>query len=128
MVGRLPTQGSGHVVATSQQPWRGRQPQPLDPESWVDRLRSYVVLDQVVRDQRLFLAVRGPADSAVLETFTVGDQYRPGAYRLAVDSGGQRYTLATANGIVLERGTVGDSVGARLGFKWVPTSEALGAG
>ena len=105
-----------------------RPRQLLDPESWVDLLRSYVVLDQVVRDQRLFLDLPRPADSAVLGTLTVGDHYRPGAYRLTVDSGGQRYTLATVKGIVLERGTVGDSVGARLGFKWVPTSEALGAG
>jgi len=27
----------------------------LDPQSWVDLLESYVVLDQVVRDQRLYL-------------------------------------------------------------------------
>src|SRR3989449_11506126 len=36
----------------------------LDPEAWVDLLRSYAVLDQVVRDQRLFLAARRPACAA----------------------------------------------------------------
>ncbi len=100
----------------------------LEPEAWVDLLQSYVVLDQVVRDQRLFLRVPLPADTAALATFGIAERYRPGTYRLTVDSAGQRYTLASAEGVTLERGLVGDSVGARLGFQWAPSREALPAG
>ena len=105
-----------------------RSGQLLEPEAWVDLLRSYIVLDQVVREQRLFLTVRPLADSVALATFGVADHYRPGKYRLTVDSTGQRYTLADGEGVALEHGVVGDSVGARLGFLWVPTRDALGAG
>jgi len=110
---------------TDQGPIRSRQ--LLDPESWVDLLRSYVVLDHVVRDQRLFLTPGSPADTAVLGTLGVGEDYRPGAYRLSVDSGGH-YVLTTAAGVALERGVVGDSIGARLGWTWVPPRELLGTG
>ena len=105
-----------------------RTGQLLDPEAWVDLLRSYVVLDQVVRDQRLFLEVRPAADSTALADLNVAPQYRPGAYRLTVDSAAQHYTLTTSDGSELERGAVGDSIGARLGFLWAPTGEELGAG
>jgi tyrosine-protein kinase Etk/Wzc len=99
----------------------------LDSDAWVDLLRSYVVLDQVVRDERLFLSVRRPTATTALAMFALAKQYRPGAYRLSVDSAGQRYTLATTDGVELERGAVGDSIGARLGFLWVPTREGLEA-
>jgi tyrosine-protein kinase Etk/Wzc len=99
----------------------------LDSQAWVDLLRSYVVLDQVVRDERLFLGVRRPTDASALRTFALAERYRAGAYRLRVDSAGQRYTLATTDGVELERGSVGDSIGARRGFLWVPTPVALGA-
>jgi polysaccharide biosynthesis transport protein len=97
-----------------------RPGQLLDPESWVDLLKSYVVLDQVVRDERLFLEPRSVADALVLEAFRVGDQYRPGAYRFSVDRSGQGYSLTTGDGIELERGKLGDSVGTRIGFQWAP--------
>jgi capsular exopolysaccharide synthesis family protein len=100
--------------------------QLLDRESWVDLLRSFAVLDYVVRSQRLFLTAL-PSDSTALATFSVAEHYRPGEYQVTVDSAG-RYTLADATGRTLERGAVGDSIGARLGFAWVPTREALGPG
>ena len=100
----------------------------LEPEAWVDLLQSYVVLDQVVRDQRLFLRVLVPADKAVLATLRVAERYRPGVFRLTVDSVGQSYTLANADGVTLERGAVGDSIGARLGLLWAPKREQLPPG
>ncbi len=105
-----------------------RPGQLLDPDAWVDLLRSYVVLDRVIHDQRVFLTVPRAADSAALATFGVAERYRPGAYRLRLDSAGQRYTLVGRDGTEFERGVVGDSIGARLGFVWVPAREALGGG
>src|SRR6266545_3432440 len=45
-----------------------RPGQLLDPEAWVDLLKSYVVLDQVVRDERLFVEPGSIGDARVLAT------------------------------------------------------------
>jgi succinoglycan biosynthesis transport protein ExoP len=122
------------IDATERERWgqgqdRGpiRQGQLLDPQAWVDLLKSYVVLDYVVRDQRLFVSPKSRADDGLLATLQVTGQYRPGAYRLKVDPDRRTYTLATADGQVVERGTVGDSIGTRLGFAWAPTANTLPA-
>lgn len=106
-----------------------RSGQLLDTEAWVELLRSYVVLDWVVRDQRLFVTPKSPADTAALAAFRVADQYRPGQYRMSLDPDGQTYTLSAVEngGSVLEHGAVGDSVGRKLGFAWAPAPGTLPA-
>jgi len=86
------------------------------------------VLDQVVRDQRLFVAPKAREDAPLFETFRVAEQYRPGVYRLALDGSGKTFTLSTDKGVEVERGAVGDSIGARLGFTWVPPAGSVPAG
>src|SRR5439155_11389728 len=61
------------IDATERERWgqgqdRGpiRQGQLLDPQAWVDLLKSYVVLDQVVRDQRLFVSPESRADEPLV--------------------------------------------------------------
>jgi polysaccharide biosynthesis transport protein len=105
-----------------------RQGALLDADAWVELLRSYIVLDQVVRDLRLYLEVKTPGDRAAFAGFRVADAFRPGEYRLTVNVGGGEYTLYSAEGAELERGTVGDSVGSRLGFRWVPAPGSLAPG
>src|SRR5947208_6517294 len=105
-----------------------RPGQLLDAESWVDLLRSYVVLDQVVRDQRLFVGTAAPADTQAIDKIRVADQYQPGAYRLSVDRSAQGYTLSTADGVELERGSFGDSVGTRYGLRWAPDASTVPPG
>jgi capsular exopolysaccharide synthesis family protein len=100
----------------------------LDADAWVELLRSYVVLDQVVRDLRLYLEVKGPGDRAGFASFGVNDDFRPGDYRLSVSPSGREYTLSSAGGITLERGSVGDSVGGRFGFRWVLAAGTFAAG
>ena len=100
--------------------------QLFQSDAWVDLLKSYAVLDEVVRDQRLFFGLKRPEDAPAFATFQLAEQYRPGVYRLAVDEPGRSYSLSTVDGMVFERGAVGDSVGRRLGFRWVPN--ALPAG
>ena len=100
-----------------------RSGQVLDPQSWIDLLRSYAVLDHVARDQRLYLQIPNGPDPA-LRTLNVADQFRPGDYRLTTD-GARGYALAKLDGTVLERGTVGDSIGRGLGFLWAPTADSL---
>src|SRR5712691_6110285 len=105
-----------------------RQGALLDADAWVELLRSYIVLDQVVRDLHLYLEVKRPVDRSSFAGFGVSDIFRRGKYRLSVSADGRGYTLASADGVDLERGTVGDSVGSRLGFRWVPAPGSLAPG
>ena len=99
--------------------------QLLETYAWVDLMRSYVVLDQVARDLRLYLWAP-PGD--LFASFATADEFRGGHYRLVVDRAGQTYRLLGQKGVELEHGTVGDSVGRALGFLWAPPANALAAG
>ena len=93
---------------------------------WLDLIRSHVVLNDVVREARLYLAPKSRADSAALATLTVFGDVRPGTYRLEVDQTGQHFTLRdVAENAVLQQGSVGDSVGGLLGLAWVPPAGTL---
>src|SRR5947207_2789163 len=103
--------------------WSGQLP---ISSGWIDLLQSYAVLDDVVRELQLYVTPVEPRDSDALRGFGIKDAVLPGTYRLEVDSLGQRFTL-TAHGRegVVQEGSVGDSVGAAIGFVWVPTAKAL---
>ena len=98
--------------------------QLFESYAWVDLLKSYVVLDQVARDLRLYLAPERGAAGA-FAGFTVSDAYRPGRYRVVVDRTGRAFRLVGAGGKELQGGAIGDSVGAALGFRWAPTAAML---
>jgi succinoglycan biosynthesis transport protein ExoP len=100
----------------------------LDADAWVELLRSYIVLDQVVRDMHLYLGVKRPSDRPSFDGFGVSETLRPGDYRLSIGADGRGYTLASAEGVDLERGTLGDSIGNRLGFRWAPPPGSLPPG
>src|SRR5437867_3828426 len=80
-----------------------RQGALLDADAWVELLRSYIVLDQVVRDMHLYIGVKRPGDWPSFDGFGVTDTFMPGDYRLTVGSDGRGYTLASAEGVDLER-------------------------
>jgi capsular exopolysaccharide synthesis family protein len=105
-----------------------RQGGLLTSDAWIDLLRSYVVLDHVVRELRLYLELKSIEDTARFAGFGVTDTFHPGQYVLTVDGDGRNYVLSTPKGAELERGAVGDSVGSRLGFVWAPTPALLPAG
>lgn len=101
--------------------------QLFESYAWVNLLRSYVVLDEVARDLRFYLRP-APGFGAAFASFTVGQDYHPGVYRIVVDKTGSTFSLKGAAGEELQRGNVGDSIGQALGFQWAPTAEALPAG
>ena len=112
---------------------RGTTPLPgtdrlLGVEAWVDFVRSDAVLDTVVRDARLYLFPRTPADSAALVAFGLKARVVPGRYRLEVDRQARGFTVVAVGGGVVQRGAVGDSVGPALGFAWVPGKTVLNPG
>ncbi|HVH08854.1 MAG TPA: polysaccharide biosynthesis tyrosine autokinase [Gemmatimonadales bacterium] len=96
---------------------------------WLDLLRSHVVLDDVVRQQRLYLKPKGAQDTAALATLTASGDARPGRYRLVVDAAGtQVQLLDVAQETVIEQDSLGAPVGAAAGLAWVPPVGALQPG
>jgi capsular exopolysaccharide synthesis family protein len=103
-----------------------RSEQLLDQSSWSDLLRSFVVLDEVVRRERLYLTLGDARDASALRGFLLKQRFFPGQYQLRVDESGHDWTLSRA-GIVVQRGAVGDSVGLQSGFEWAPPAAELRA-
>lgn len=100
--------------------------QLLQSYAWIDLLRSFRVLDPVVKDLRLYLSVADPADTVVFRDFSLLERFRPGEYRLEIADGGRSLRLMTQEGIEVQRGVPGEPLGADAGFDWVPAPEALG--
>lgn len=98
--------------------------QLLSSTAWIDLLRSFVVLDYVVSTERLFIET---AEPGAFRGLTLQERFRPGRYRLAVSGDGRTFTLTT-DGIQVERGQVGQPVGAAVGFDWTPGRQVLQPG
>lgn len=104
-----------------------RTPELLQPEAWIDLLKSYVVLDSVVLARRLYIRYE-PADRALFTSFDVREGFRAGDYVLTVDDAGASFQLATRGGEVLATGRPGDPVAPELGFVWTPPASELRPG
>jgi polysaccharide biosynthesis transport protein len=98
----------------------------LQSSAWIDLLRSYVVLDHVVRDQRLFVETDF-ANRGVFRTFELQESFRPGRYRLEVAANGETFVL-TSQGTQIQRGRVGEAIGSQVGFNWTPGRGAMRGG
>jgi tyrosine-protein kinase Etk/Wzc len=111
----------------------GRETGPIRPDellawsSWVDLLRSFVVLDEVVRREHVFLEPANPADSTLFRVFRLKQRFMPGSYRLQVTPDGRAFVLSLSSREV-QRGTVGDSIGLVPGLEWFPSVTELRPG
>jgi polysaccharide biosynthesis transport protein len=101
-----------------------RSQELLTATSWIELLRSYVVLDDVVVQERLFLDVADPAAAPLFDGMELGERVRPGGYRLELGRNG-RYQLRAAGGEVVESGAAGDPIGTSIGLRWHPTAAQL---
>lgn len=114
-------QGTG-VEGQSRGPIRAQE--LLKASGWQDLVRSYAIADPVVTELGLFVTTGSESDSLLFRNFKVEQAgLRAGDYRLAVT--GSRYVLTTKAGIEVETGTVGDSIGRPVGFKWQPSAAQL---
>src|SRR5688572_8142034 len=100
----------------------------IPSSSWVELLRSYAVVDPVVKRLRLNVSYREPGDSVLFRSFESLSQLRPGSYTLKLDGAGRGYTLMDARDSVLEQGVIGDTIGRAAGFAWAPEKEFLSKG
>ena len=92
----------------------------LEGRGWLELLRSYAVLDDVVLQRKLYLELDDASDSVYFKDFELGEGFVPGAYRLLSDAAGSRVAVLPIEGSPLDEASVGDSLGRTLGFKWVP--------
>jgi capsular exopolysaccharide synthesis family protein len=97
----------------------------LTATAWIELLRSYRVLSQVVAAEGLFLDVTDPTEAAIFRGLRLGEEVRPGEYRLELDRNGGNYRLLAAGGEVLESGAIGDPIGGSIGLHWNPTASEL---
>jgi len=92
----------------------------VNSTAWPDLMTSYAILDSVVLKARLYVQAVDAGDSPLFANFQLADRFRPGQYRLNVTGATHKYVLTTDRGVLVESGTVGDSIGRKLGFQWQP--------
>ena len=92
----------------------------LRSAAWLQLLTTYVVLDPVVRERKLYLSGARGEDSSLFRGFDLDSRFLPGKYDLIISEDGKRYDLKPKRQVGSEQGAIGDSVGRRLGFLWVP--------
>ena len=100
-------------------------PQLLPSTSLLVLLHSFAIVDPVVQRLRLNVSPKTPRDSVLFRDFESSEKLRSGSYVLQVDNLGGNYRLSTIEGMTIERGRVGDSIGRNVGFKWMPESRLL---
>jgi succinoglycan biosynthesis transport protein ExoP len=93
--------------------------QLLSSGNWVELLRSYAVLDEVVQSQRLYIETE-PENKPLFASFQLSERFRPGDYRLRLSEDGREYILETKTGAFIEKAVRGDSLGKQVGFAWQP--------
>jgi succinoglycan biosynthesis transport protein ExoP len=103
--------------------------QVLKEAAWRELIKSFAILDPVARQLRLYVVPEESSDSALFAGFDHTSDLRPGSYVLELDAQKRGYTLTRrdeSGDAVVERGTVGDSVGRAVGFLWHPALAGLG--
>src|SRR5690606_3437316 len=104
----------------------------LQGSQWIELLKDPRVLDQVVRDLRLYVVGpkargddprQGPTGlgTMLFEGFETTDNFVPGKYRFSVSADGTTWEMRNVTqGPARFSGLVGDSAGREWGMKWVP--------
>jgi len=98
----------------------------VTPGAWADLIKSSSIMDNVVRKYSLYLWPMYARDSSMFAGFEARPALHAGSYVLKTDASNAKYTLTTKDGIVVESGIAGDSVGRKQGFGWKPSAAALG--
>ena len=101
----------------------------LPTTSWVELFQSFAIMDSVVAKRGLAATPEDPKDRPAFLRFAVAERPVVGDYRLAIDAKGRHFTLSRkTDGAVVDTGTVGDSIGRPVGFRWAPAPQVLTPG
>ena len=92
----------------------------LNSSAWVELLRSYRIVDAVVRKLSLYVRPENTDDRDVLASFAIADRFVPGTYEVEIEREQNRWRLSqVGGGEIAESGAMTDSVGRRAGFLWL---------
>ncbi|MEP6618265.1 MAG: polysaccharide biosynthesis tyrosine autokinase [bacterium] len=97
----------------------------LNPTAWVDLLRSYRIVDAVVRQLALYVKPNKDDDAALLQGLTVTERFFPGDYTLKIDKKTRHWRLTLADSPQSDSGAAGDSIGRPMGLAWAPAAKAI---
>lgn len=111
-----------NVKSTSSGPIQA--PELFSSYNWVELVKTYAVLDPVVREIQLYIQPGRGVPSDSFEGFDLAPPFFTGRYLLTVDDSGKRYALKL-NGRDFLSGFVTDSVARKAGFLWQPGSGRL---
>jgi capsular exopolysaccharide synthesis family protein len=101
----------------------------LPQTSWPELFMSFAIADSVVAKRGLAATPADPKDRPLFLRFAVTKRPIVGDYRLSVDAQGRHFRLSRkSDGAVVDTGTVGDSIGRSVGFRWAPDAKLLTAG
>lgn len=122
-------QGTGVANGPNSGPIQGAE--LLRGSGWQDLLRSYAIVDPIVTELGLFVTPVERADSVLFRNLRVDQgRLRPGNYKLEIK--GPRYVLSLktavegTDGVPVDSGVVGDSIGRPVGLLWAPQRNAIG--
>src|SRR5262249_48822084 len=59
-------------------------------------------------------------DTLLFRGFDLASPFLPGQFELVISKDGRTYTLKQRNGLYSETGSLVDSVGHKIGFRWTP--------
>jgi capsular exopolysaccharide synthesis family protein len=102
--------------------------------AWPELAKSFLVLDNVVSRLALYVEPANPADTLLYRGLLPTDSLKTGSYNLRIDAAGKRYELLRRKDEirpadqVVERGSVGDSVGHSIGVQWAPPTSMMKPG
>src|SRR5688572_15557564 len=91
----------------------------LNASAWEELLRSYRIVDAVVRKLALYVRPDDSADLALFSGFGIAERFLPGRYEVEIDRTRKRWQLKLVNGTFSDNGSMADSVGLRAGLRWV---------
>ena len=93
-----------------------RSQELLSSTAWVELLRSYRIVDAVVRKLALYVRPDRTADFPMFSNFDIADRFLPGRYELNIDQTRKRWQLTRVDGALPDSGAMPDSVGLRAGL------------
>ena len=103
----------------------------LETTAWMELLRSYRVLDAVVREHRLQVTLESDADPSFLAGLTTDPDDTavvPGGYVVERSRSGDSFRLISEREGPVDTAPEGEPLGAALGFRWTPPESALAPG
>jgi capsular exopolysaccharide synthesis family protein len=97
--------------------------------SWPELFQSFAIMDSVVAKRGLAATPEDPKDRPIFMRFGTSERPITGSYSLQIDPKGQHFALTRkTDGAVVDTGTVGDSIGRTVGFRWAPAVGTLKPG